>query len=902
MYKNCFSATAHFVFSGLLLLTFGGCTGSNVEPTPAGDGTSPTGEQNDMPSTAQPDEPLDNTPGNNDPVDNGPDAITEQPSYPAWDPAVAYFGGTKVTFADQAYEAKWWNLNESPAEFAGGAGLPWLALDEAVATTVSTPTAATQFRAIQLDNQNIISLSWSDQANNEDEFIIQRRLNSGNWQDLSREPENTLTYIDSMVSFGGAYVYRIASSNSIGTSSYVTSNAVNLEQLPTAPDDVSDVIAVASATQTIVGISWTDNADNEQGFIVERRENADAWQQLASVSADVTTYADANISAVNTYLYRVAAFNQTGTGTFLTSQSINIEEIISEGERLFNQHCIACHTEGGIAANLFDGFIQNSWSDSSLSNLLTKIVSMPAPQCDQNCINAVAEFLWVERWGFSINLDHGDQQAGVRGIRKLTPYEFKNTIYSLFAVDVDQQDLPKNHFSSEFKYPTDANNGIYLYDHVNEMIKLVGDITSAINLESLGCSSTDCNGAQLAALTTGIMRRPLTTSELASYEKIRADYGTRDALAAMLLAPDFLYHIEIGDWDIASQSYPLNDYQVANLLSYQLWGTTPSSELLALAATNGLSEISQIETAVDTLLADPKFATHFVDFIAYYLQTNERVSEKPGLTNDVINAMVDEQRLAVQAVASLTDANIDDLFNPGYTFANNTLSTHYGLAAMNSAEMTRVNTDSTRGGILHQGLTQIANADFAATSLVKRGKMIRENMLCHSMGVPSGVNPDTITLPDTAISTRQRWDLITGANASEGQCWQCHQLMNEPGSALENFDQTGKYRLNETAYNDNSVQVMIDSAGELRDNSGQNVLSQYQDARELSLYLAQSTQVRECFVDSYYRYASGHHADTLSQQDLAAVQTEFVSLGHIKTMIKALLLSEITLTRQDRSE
>ena len=178
------------------------------------------------------------------------------------------------------------------------------------------------------------------------------------------------------------------------------------------------------------------------------------------------------------------------------------------------------------------------------------------------------------------------------------------------------------------------------------------------------------------------------------------------------------------------------------------------------------------------------------------------------------------------------DASFNKLFNPGYTFVNDTLAQHYDISVSQSSTH-KVNTQSNRGGLLHQGLTQIMNSDFTATSLVKRGKMVRENMLCHSMGVPSGVDPSVIELPNTAITTRERWDFITGPDASEGQCWECHQLMNEPGSSLEQFDAAGRYRTTEQDYNGSATQLILDVTGTLRDNSA-NPLMQYENARELT--------------------------------------------------------------------
>ena len=102
------------------------------------------------------------------------------------------------------------------------------------------------------------------------------------------------------------------------------------------------------------------------------------------------------------------------------------------------------------------------------------------------------------------------------------------------------------------------------------------------------------------------------------------------------------------------------------------------------------------------------------------------------------------------------------------------------------------------------------------------------------MGVPSGIDPDTISMPAYDYTTRERWDVITGPDASEGQCWQCHRLMNEPGSALEAYDQEGRYRTTEPAYNNPSVNLPLDMAGILRDNTGLSTLALYADSRDLT--------------------------------------------------------------------
>ena len=68
-------------------------------------------------------------------------------------------------------------------------------------------------------------------------------------------------------------------------------------------------------------LSWTDNSTNEANFIIERKVEACAgtavaFAQLATTTANITTYTDSAVTEGLTYCYRVAARNSAGTSAF----------------------------------------------------------------------------------------------------------------------------------------------------------------------------------------------------------------------------------------------------------------------------------------------------------------------------------------------------------------------------------------------------------------------------------------------------------------------------------------------------------------------------------------------------------------------------------------------------------
>lgn len=85
--------------------------------------------------------------------------------------------------------------------------------------------------------------------------------------------------------------------------------------MPTAPTTApaAPSTPVATATSpTSVGLSWTDNASNEQSYTVERSSDGNTFAPIASLAANTASYADTSAAAATTYWYRIAAVNTIG--------------------------------------------------------------------------------------------------------------------------------------------------------------------------------------------------------------------------------------------------------------------------------------------------------------------------------------------------------------------------------------------------------------------------------------------------------------------------------------------------------------------------------------------------------------------------------------------------------------
>ncbi|MBC7782471.1 MAG: fibronectin type III domain-containing protein [Burkholderiales bacterium] len=78
------------------------------------------------------------------------------------------------------------------------------------------------------------------------------------------------------------------------------------------PDAPTALAAAAYLNTQRIDLTWTDNSNNETGFVVLRGENGSSFAEIATVAAGVTTFYDNTAAGGKTYYYRVIARNAMG--------------------------------------------------------------------------------------------------------------------------------------------------------------------------------------------------------------------------------------------------------------------------------------------------------------------------------------------------------------------------------------------------------------------------------------------------------------------------------------------------------------------------------------------------------------------------------------------------------------
>jgi hypothetical protein len=310
-------------------------------------------------------------------------------------------------------------------------------------------------------------------------------------------------------------------------------------------------------------------------------------------------------------------------------------------------------------------------------------------------------------------------------------------------------------------------------------------------------------------MATLAYRRPVSSADvdtlLVFYEQGQQEGGSFDtgiqfALERLLVDPDFLLRV-YKESPGTGRSYRLSDVELASRLSFFLWSSIPDRQLIDLAARGELSKPEVLEREVRRMLADPKAPDALVrDFASQWLNLR-RIHDVvvhpdfyPNFDESLLNGFREETELFVASTLR-EDRSVLDLLRADYTFVNERVARHYGLPGIYGSRFRRVTLPNTeqRGGLLTHGSILATTSYPERTSPVLRGKYLLDNIF----GLPVPAPPPDVdtTLPDikpgaVPPTIRERLAL----HRQNPVCNSCHQSIDPPGFALENFDAIGGWR------------------------------------------------------------------------------------------------------------
>ena len=236
--------------------------------------------------------------------------------------------------------------------------------------------------------------------------------------------------------------------------------------------------------------------------------------------------------------------------------------------------------------------------------------------------------------------------------------------------------------------------------------------------------------------------------------------------------------------------------ELASRLSFFFWSSIPDDALLKLASEGSLKRPAVLDREIRRMLADPKSAAIVENFAGQWLRLRNvrnilpNSDLYPDFDENLRQSFRRETEMFFESIMR-EDRNVLDLLTADYSFINERLARHYGIAGIYGSHFRRVTiSDPARRGLLGQGSILAATSHAERTSPVLRGKWILENILGTPVPPPP---PDVPPLKERAEGEKPRTmrEQMVEHRANPA-CATCHKVMDPIGFALENFDAVGR--------------------------------------------------------------------------------------------------------------
>lgn len=495
-----------------------------------------------------------------------------------------------------------------------------------------------------------------------------------------------------------------------------------------------------------------------------------------------------------------------------------------------------------------------------------------------------------------------ESSPGESGVRRITALQYHKAVESLFGSVEFVDSFPKSQLGKGFRSDADAN--IVTLDGAAGIQTAAESIAANVSedWQSLtGCSQASdeaCITDFIRDLTRRAYRRPATTGESTRlqqiYDEIRvsidAPAAVRSVVEVVLQSPESLYIVEtIPEGASTGDVVERDAWSLASRLSFLIAHAPPDEELLALAESGALNDVAVIREQTLRLLDEADLRPLLSGFFHDWLETwhldevDKNPDEYPHFER--LRPQMEEQLTRFAQNWAKEGGSVVDLLTSTQIPMTTDLAAIYEVTAPQDAWST-VTVDGARQGILTLPVFLAAHANSASSSPVKRGTFVREGLLCQDLVPPAGID---VNLPVSKPGQSVRERLAT--HASDPSCAGCHDMIDPPGFALENFDAIGKWRTEE------ETGAPVDASGELI--RAGSASGSFDGPDEMIAILAQSDLIAECFAEKWVHYLLSRAPETQDACTTAQVQQAArESGGDFRSLLLAMTTSDALLYRR----
>ena len=300
----------------------------------------------------------------------------------------------------------------------------------------------------------------------------------------------------------------------------------------------------------------------------------------------------------------------------------------------------------------------------------------------------------------------------------------------------------------------------------------------------------------LGRLAESAFRRSVSEKEVAPYVQLfenerkkgeAFEPALRTAATALFCSPHFLF--------LRETPGALDDFALANRLSYFLNRTAPDAELLALARQGRLR--ANLRAQTERLLKHKRFGRFITDFTEAWLNLRDMDFTMPDRTlypefEPYLRFSMPRETEAF--LRELIESNLPaaNIAKSDFAMLNDRMAEHYLIDGVVGSQFRKVKlpADSWRGGFLSQASVMKVSANGSNTSPVVRGVYVMERIL----GVTPTPPPPNIPGVEPDIRGAATLRELLDKHRNVASCASCHRKIDPLGFALESFDPIGLQR------------------------------------------------------------------------------------------------------------
>jgi len=487
-------------------------------------------------------------------------------------------------------------------------------------------------------------------------------------------------------------------------------------------------------------------------------------------------------------------------------------------------------------------------------------------------------------------------------LRRLTNAEYLNTVSDLlgdvsslklnFAVEATTEENPFLNNAGIQQTPPELASEYLTAAEAIAADTVAKRLARVLTCDPAAAGEQACAQTFITSFVTKAFRRPVDASQtqalLAIWQVGRSvggsfNSGVQAVITAVLQMPEFLYRFEMSPAAAGQKLVPLDGWDMATRLSYWLWNSGPDDALLAAAQASKLQTSDDLSAQVMRMLGQPRARDMVMSFHDQWLQVasintlEKDQTAHPNFTPAVATAMQQEIRSLVSDVVFQGDGKISGLFNAPYTFLNDVLGKFYGVNGL-TPSFTRVDQSMLgmrpAAGILTVGGLMATYASGGNTSPTKRGKFVREALLCQTLPPPP---PNANPVPPVAKPNQTRRQAMLN-HATDPTCAACHQIMDQIGFGFEGFDAAGAWQTTDNGQ-------PVDSSGAI---VGTDVAGSFNGPVELGAKLGASDDVVKCAATQWFRFAFGRNPGASDGDTCAVTQLhDALKQGGVMALVKA---------------